>query len=246
MKRSKRFALCGLVLVFLVAGSALAGIPDTFTNLEIFPKDIGKRDLMGVMRDFSTALGVKCTYCHIQNTPGDFDSIDWASDGLESKKVARGMMAMTRNINSESLPAATGSPGGRVLCITCHRGLENPRTLDLVILGTIEKNGAEVGVARYREMQEKYYGSGSYDFSPPTLTGIAEVLAQERGDMEGAVKILDLAVEVNPQDMATHLMRSQVLIFHGDKEGALASAKKVLELDPDNKEAQKIVAQLSE
>lgn len=235
-----------LFLFIFLAGSALAEIPDTFTNLEVFSKDIGKRQLLSSMRDFSTSLGVKCTYCHIQNVPGDFDSIDWASDQLEPKQVARGMMTMTRNINSELLPTATGSPGGRVTCITCHRGLENPKTLSDVLLDTIEKDGAEVGVSRYQELAEKYYGSGSYDFSPATLTGVAQVLAQNRGDMDGAVLILDLAVEVNPDDVATHLMRSQLLIFHGDKEGAITSAKKVLELDPENEPAIKILEQIDQ
>ena len=137
-----RLAVCGLVLSAFLTGAAVAEIPDTFSNLEVFPKDIGKRQLLGAMRDFSTALGVKCTYCHIQKVPGDFDSIDWASDQLEYKKVSRGMMAMNRNINSELLPAATGAPGGRVTCITCHRGIQDPRTLRDVLLETIEKDGA--------------------------------------------------------------------------------------------------------
>jgi tetratricopeptide (TPR) repeat protein len=239
-----RVVVSCLVLVVLLVGSAMAEIPDTFSNLEVFSKEIGKRQLLGAMRDFSSSLGVKCTFCHIQKVPGDFDSIDWASDQLEHKQAARGMMTMTRKINSELLPAATGSPGGRVTCVTCHRGIEDPRTLKAVLLDTIEKDGAEIGAARYQELAEEYYGSGAYDFSPSTLTGVAEVLAQNRGDMDGAVVILDLAVEVNSDDVATHLMRSQVLIFHGDKEGAIASAKKVLELDPDNEQARKILEQV--
>jgi tetratricopeptide (TPR) repeat protein len=239
-----RSAAGGLFLLVFLTGAALAEIPDTFSNLEVFPKDIGKRQLLGAMRDFSSALGVKCTFCHIQKVPGEFDSIDWASDQLEHKQTARGMMNMTRNINSELLPAATGAPGGRVTCITCHRGLEDPRTLRDVLLDTIEKDGAETGAARYQELAEEDYGSGSYDFSPSTLTGVAETLAQSRGDMDGAVVILDLAVEVNPDDVATHLMRSQLLIFHGDKDGAIASAKRVLELDPNNEQATKILDQV--
>lgn len=244
MKSRLFLGAAGFCLALLVVGSALAEVPDTFTNLEVFPKDIGKRQLLGAMRDFSSALGVKCTFCHVQKEPGDFDSIDWASDQLEYKGVARGMISMTRNINSDLLPAATGKPGGRVTCLTCHRGIEDPRPLGTVMLDTIEKNGVEVGIARYRELSAEYYGSGSYDFSPTTLTGVAEILAQDRGDMDGAVILLGFAAEVNPDDMATHLMRSQVLIFHGDKEGAIASARKALELDPDNEQALRILEQI--
>jgi hypothetical protein len=233
-----------LILAALAAGTALAEIPDTFTNLEIFPQDIGKRQLLEVMSDFSTALGVKCIYCHVQKTPGDFDSIDWASDDLQHKVVSRGMMTMVGNINREHLPAALGGQGGKVSCITCHRGLKNPRPLDLVLLDTMKEDGVEVGLARYRELRDEYYGSGSYDFSPSVLTGVAETLAQNRGDLDGAVKVLDLGIEMSPADAATYLMKSQMLMMKGDKAGALTSAEKTLELDPDNGQALKIIGQL--
>ena len=239
-------ALFVLIMVGLLAIPAQAEIPDTFTNLEVFPKDIGKRQLMGAMRDFSTSLGVRCTFCHVQKIPGDFDSIDWVSDDLEHKKIARGMMTLVRNVNSELLPNAKAGQGARVKCITCHRGLKDPRTLLAVLLDTMAKDGVDVGISRYRELRDEYYGSGSYDFNPSTLTTVAETLAQSRGDMDGAVKVLALGVEMSPDDVTTHLMRCKVLIMHGDKEGTLASAKKVLELEPDNEMAQKILDQIDQ
>lgn len=233
-----------LVTAALLTGPVMAEVPDTFTNLKVFPKDIGKLYLMGAMKDFSTSLGVSCTHCHLQKTPGDFDSIDWADDSLEDKEVARGMITMTKKLNSDFIPQATGKQGTTVKCVTCHRGLKDPRTLDRVLLDTIEKDGVEVGISRYRELKKEYYGSGSYDFSPSTLTVVAETLAQSRGDMDGAVAVLDLAVEMNPGDLATHLMRCQVLIFHGDKEGALASAQEVLKIDPDHEVATRLIEQI--
>jgi hypothetical protein len=241
-----RAALGGLFMAAVLAGAAPAEVPDTFTNLKVFPKDIGKRQLMGAMRDFSTSLGVRCTFCHVQKTPGDFDSIDWASDGLEQKNEARGMMEMVRTVNGDLLPKAVSGQGARVKCITCHRGLKDPRTLDEVLLETAEKDGVDVAVSRYRELREEYFGSGSYDFNPSTLASVAETLAQFRGDMDGAVKVLDLGLEMNPEDVSTHLMKSQVLIVQGDKEGALASARAVLKIDPENEQAKAIVGQLSQ
>jgi len=244
--QAARMVLAVFVLAALLAGAAQAEIPDTYTNLKVFPKDVGKRALVGAMRDFCSALGVRCTFCHVQKTPGDFDSIDWASDEMENKVIARGMMTMAQKINSELLPAATGEPGGLVRCITCHRGLEDPRTLEVVLLDTIEKDGVDVGIARYLELDEKYYGTGSYDFSPSTLTEVAEVLAQNRGDMDGAAQIIDLAAEQNPDDVVTQVMRSQIYLFKGDKEAAIASARRALELDPENEQARKILDQLDQ
>ena len=221
---SVRTAISGLILAVLTAGSGQAEIPDTFTNLKVFPGNVGKQKLLGVMHDFSTALDVHCTFCHIQKTPGEFDSIDWASDGIAKKNVTRGMMMMVRNINGELLPGATGERDSKVRCITCHRGLKDPRTLDRVLLDTIEKDGADVGIARFRELKDEFYGKGAYDFSPRILTVVAETLVMSRGDMDGAMKMLDLGIEVNPDDVATHLMRAQAQVVQGDREGARARA----------------------
>jgi hypothetical protein len=64
-------------------------------------------------RAFRTALGVECTYCHVQ---GDF-----ASDDNPKKEVGRMMILMTRDINGKF------TDGKRhVGCYTCHRGATEP------------------------------------------------------------------------------------------------------------------------
>ena len=86
MKRStlRHALLLAPLLLMLSAPTLLAQIPDSFENLKVFPKDIGKEELVGQMRDMSAALGVRCTFCHHEKTPGDHRSIDWASDELAS------------------------------------------------------------------------------------------------------------------------------------------------------------------
>jgi hypothetical protein len=52
-------------------------IPDTFVNLQVLPKDISKRDLVGVMKQFSVTFNVRCSNCHSVSddlTEGNFDS----------------------------------------------------------------------------------------------------------------------------------------------------------------------------
>ena len=68
-----------------------------------------------MMGAFRTALGVQCTYCHVQ---GDF-----SSDENPKKEVARHMIVMMREINAKF-------PDGKehVSCYTCHRGAEEPLT----------------------------------------------------------------------------------------------------------------------
>ncbi len=235
-----------LVLFTLLAGSASAQVPDKFTNLKVLPEDIGKRELITTMKSFAAALGMRCTDCHEQKIPGDFSSIDWASDKLPNKDIARGMMKMVGGINSDLLPAATGEHDFSVRCVTCHRGVDHPRTLDNVVLKAITKDGAEAGEARYRELRENYYGSGAYDFTAMTLATVAQTLAQERGDMEGARRMVLLNLEMNPDHADGYLMLAQFDLAGGDNDAARININKALAIEPDHGHAQRMLKQLGQ
>ena len=82
------------------------------------PKNLKLLDgetLMPTMMSFKVALGVECSFCHVQ---GDF-----ASDEKPTKEMARKMIVMTRSINANF-------PDGKihVTCYTCHRGSTEPKT----------------------------------------------------------------------------------------------------------------------
>jgi tetratricopeptide (TPR) repeat protein len=130
--------------------------------------------------------------------------------------------------------------------VTCHRGVENPRTLDNVLLKTIAKDGAESGEAKYRDLRENYYGSGSYDFTPMTLARVAETLAQENGDLVGARRMIELNLEMNPDHADSYLMLAEVDLAGGNKEAARANIDKALALDPQNGHAQRMLKQLEQ
>jgi tetratricopeptide (TPR) repeat protein len=49
----------------LGASQIFGQIPDKFTNLQVLPKDLGKRELLETMKNFTRALGVRCQFCHI-------------------------------------------------------------------------------------------------------------------------------------------------------------------------------------
>ncbi len=238
--------ILGLLILALFTSVALADVPDKFTNLKIFPEDIGKRELIDAMRSFSMALGMRCTGCHEIKTPGDYDSIDWASDKPHDKEITRGMMRMTQEINSKLLPAATGEHDFSVRCVTCHRGVENPRTLDNVLLKVIGKDGVDAGLTKYRELREIYYGSGSYDFTPTTLTTVAETLAQESTDIAGARLLINLNLEMNPDHADSYLMLAQMDIAAGDKDAARVNIEKALEIAPNSGHGKRMLQQLDQ
>ena len=84
-------------------------------NLQILPADTELTDLKKIMVGVSSALGVKCTFCH--------DVKNYPSDEMEHKKQARAMFAMVKSINTEFF-AYEGAP--QVTCFTCHAGHEEP------------------------------------------------------------------------------------------------------------------------
>ena len=82
------------------------------------PKNLKLLDgesLMPTMMSFKAALGVECSFCHVQ---GDF-----ASDDNPHKDIARKMIVMTRGINGHFPDGKT-----HVTCYTCHRGSTEPKT----------------------------------------------------------------------------------------------------------------------
>ncbi|SEN50072.1 Photosynthetic reaction center cytochrome C subunit [bacterium A37T11] len=99
------------------------------TNLKVLPKDISHDDLHKIMDDFKVALGVKCNFCH---APSKLDStkLDFASDELHHKEIARDMMRMTAKINKKYFnhPDKNGSIKA-ISCVTCHNGEKHPKMI---------------------------------------------------------------------------------------------------------------------
>ena len=131
--------LAPLLLLAVVALAAYAPTPappasapapadsTEWVNLQVLPDSISHDELIGVMRGFTAALGVRCDHCH---APGPEGHPDFPSEANPHKDVARGMMRMTWQVNREILPAIDGLHGEpTVTCYTCHRGAPEPATM---------------------------------------------------------------------------------------------------------------------
>ena len=86
-------------------GGQRAGGAPAPTNLQILPKDSSREQVLTTMAAFTAALGVQCNYCHVQEGRGGRN--DMAADEKPTKKAARGMMLLAREINAK-LPEAVG------------------------------------------------------------------------------------------------------------------------------------------
>jgi len=210
-----------------------AGGQPPITNLQIFPKDATRETVLAVMQQFTQALGVQCNYCHVQEGRGGRN--DFASDEKPTKKVARGMMVLARDINGK-LPEAVGKSADattRIGCATCHRGVPVPKLLTDLVTEAASSGGATAGIAKYKELREKFFGGQSYDFSEGSLVAIAQ-RANTAGKADEALAYLNANLEYFPRSARTYALMALVKSGKGDKPGAIAALEKAIELDPNN------------
>lgn len=268
----------GLLLAFAVAVSASAqneapaagrgrGAPPR--NLQVLPKDTAPQEVGAMMQQFTRALGVQCTYCHVQNTPppltaeeaaaqaaanppaagrgrgrGQGPQMDFAADDKRQKQTARLMLTLVNGLNAR-IAAIPGrrADASRVQCATCHRGVPNPQMLGDLLNQTMTGKGEAAAVALYRELRQKYLGTEAYDFREPVLLDLGrQSLAAAKPD--DALAWLQLNTEFYPKSTDSYLVLAQVHERKRDQAAAIKDIEKVLALDPDNAAAKRQLGRL--
>ena len=127
MHLNKRIvAAVGLIsgVVLLASMTAIQQQPQqprpepTLKNIKVLPKSMTFRQVDHLMDEWSSALGVRCNFCHAQ---------DKASDEKPEKTMARHMYEMTAKINKKFFKAKKDTLGATmessVNCYTCHHGV---------------------------------------------------------------------------------------------------------------------------
>ena len=264
----------GLLLAFAVAVSASAqneapaggrgrGAPPR--NLQVLPKDTAPQEVGALMQQFARALGVQCTYCHVQNTPppqtaeeaaanpppagrgrgrGQGPQMDFAADDKRQKQTARLMLTLVNDLNAR-IAAIPGRRADftRVQCATCHRGVPNPQMLGELLNQTMTGKGEAAAVALYRELRQKYLGTEAYDFRETVLLDLGrQSLAASKPD--DALAWLQLNIEFNPKSIDSYLVLAQVHERKRDQAAAVKDLEKALALDPVNASAKRQLARL--
>ncbi len=230
----RRYLIATLLLTLLVATlPAVAQIPDEFTNLKVLPKDISKRELVGMMRGFAGALGVRCAHCHVG--PDNLEGMDFATDKRASKVAARKMIEMVAAINGEYLKGLETSSETKVVveCKTCHRGVAIPAQIEDIIADVIEADGFDAGKAKYLEMRESHYGRAAYDFGPPPLNTLSEQLFRS-GKQDEAIELTKLNNELHPDYAWSRSLLAGFYRMQGKNDEAIAAFEEALKLEPDN------------
>jgi hypothetical protein len=233
------------VVVALLAASGTAQVPEKFTNLKVLPNDIERRELIETMRGFAGALGVRCSHCHVGKDGPSLQGMDFASDDKETKRVARAMIGMVRTINQDYLTRIGRAEPLQVSCVTCHHGLERPRTIDAVIGEVLDRDGVDAALARYRELRKEYLESGAYDFGVGPLDFLGERLLSKDRPREAA-RVLELNVEFHSDNAWLHFLLGEAYLGTDDLARAKASYEKSLALFPENGRARRQLSEVDE
>ena len=230
-----------LTTLVLTAASAQAQAgkfpPDSFVNVKIFPKTMPVMNLIGSMRNFTGALGVRCTHCHLGEEGKPLTTFDFSSDEKRTKLVARQMLQMVGEINKrlDSIPGRVAG-GPAVTCTTCHRGVARPMPLGQLLADAAVSSGADSATRAYRALRQRLYGRDAYDFGEPSLTTAAFRTAQ-RGKHDDALSLLKLNEEFFPTSSNTSVVRGNVFLMKGDTSAAAGSFREAIRRDTSNGEA---------
>jgi len=212
--------------------------PEEPENLQVLEGFSGDR-LAPVMRGFTQALGVRCSYCHVGEDGAPLSTYDFASDDNDHKVIARTMLRMLGVVNDTLRTIErSGHDHARVnmWCHTCHRGRPRPMTLAEELGEVYEHDGAGAALAQYDELRERFYGRGSYDFGEASLNALG-YQALQAGDHDGAIAIFRRNVEEFPDSGNTHDSLGEGYMVRGDRELAIESYERSLELNPQNRNA---------
>ena len=214
--------------------------PDSLINVKVIPKNTPVMQVIGMMRNFTGALGVRCPFCHVGQEGQPLATFDFAKDEKRTKLTARQMMRMVEEVNHrlDTLPEHEKMTSHvEVTCATCHRGVNRPMPLEQLIQETATAAGADSASRAYRALRERYYGRAAYDFGEPTLDVAAFRLARA-GKFPEAFAILKLNEEQFPTSSNLATFRGNINLMKGDTAAAIAAFREAVRRDSTNGEAQ--------
>jgi len=129
------FAAATSTVLLLVAGGASARQDDKtqepkgkrgtiarkYKNIKVLG-DLPAEQLGPIMHAWNDSLGVKCTFCHVQETTTEGKTVmNYEVDSNPMKNIARDMVTLTVNLNKTQKAV-----GGKVTCFMCHQGKPDP------------------------------------------------------------------------------------------------------------------------
>lgn len=191
------------------------------------------------MRVYTQALGVECIFCHVDGANG---RLNYRSNDNPRKQVAKNMIAMTADINGMIGLGRSEHSTTRVTCLTCHRGVPNPRPLNEIIRDKVQQGGGKAAADYYRSLRAKFFGGSAYDFREELLLSTVQTFVDGRPD--DAIELLEMNLDFYPKSSRGYSSLAYAYTRKRDDLAAIAALERALELDPDNSIARGQLEQL--
>lgn len=219
--------------------------PDSSKNLQVLPPNTRGAELRKTMSEFINGLGVRCVYCHVGEDNKSLSTFDFVSDAKETKNTARKMMMMVKVINETYIAHANENKSKPldVTCVTCHRGAPLPERIEDILASTYATSGIDSVKNHYRSLRSAYYGSFTYDFREGVLLRTASRI-KKATDPSDAIALVELNNEHFPNSVRTLITLATLHQEAKHIDVAKSYAKKVLEIEPGNEAAKKIIESL--
>ena len=234
------FAASSLVLAQGAPPGGQPPPPPPLTNLQIYPKDIARPELITTMQGFVRQLGVQsqggCSYCHVGTAP----QWDFASDGNPKKNVARKMILMSREITGK-MSEVTGKAANQITalrCATCHRGMAVPKVTEVAMADALAKGGAAAAIQQYKETRKQ-----ALDYNETALVAYATTLINT-DNADDALAVLQTNAEIDPNHAPTYAAMAQAYAKKNDKDNQIKALEKAVQLDPNNQQLKRQLDQL--
>lgn len=211
--------------------------PEKPKNLQVLNKDWPGSRLSPIMRGFTRALGVRCSYCHVGEEGKPLSTYDFASDANPNKDRAREMLRMLGSVNDhlkKIQPSA--EPRANMWCHTCHHGRPRPMTLEEEMGNKYRQKGIDAALDHYHALRKDYLHTGAYDFSERSLNSIGYALLGQK-DTSGAIRVFTLNAQFFPKSANAWDSLAEAYLNAGDTKMAKRHYEKSLKLDPKNENA---------
>lgn len=228
-----------LISTAIIAGTANAQIPievyQNPQNLQVLDPDISPEELRDTMFAIGERVGLRCSRCHDFESDTPVAERNYASDEKELKQVAREMMRMVQSIN-ETVSSIDRGPDHTpitVSCVTCHRGVSQPRQIEEVFQTAVSEDGLNSAIEQYMELRDRWYAMSAYDFTAWKLGGIAQSIF-DAGDAEGGMRLHALNLELNSEDGSVYYHRAESYEKQGRIEDAIADFERALDMEEES------------
>jgi len=214
LKRVAWFA-CAVVLAWRAAAQAPAApspdkkAPEVFKNIQVL-KDVPSGQIAPAMQFITSALGVRCEYCHVENA--------FEKDDKKPKQTARKMMQMMVAINANDFEGRQ-----EVTCYSCHRGTPKPLAIPLIaesqprMLNEAEPAAGAPNLPDAKGIVQKYIEAAGGAAAIAKLTSLAEKGTFTAGKRQFPVEVL----RKSPEHMAviTHFPNGDSVTAYDGAEG---------------------------